>query len=53
VLTLLGALIDAWATFLATEAKPATDFAARTSVVVLLVASVGAIWKFYEDFKLD
>lgn len=53
MLTLFGALIEAWAGFLATQADPATAFAARTAAIVVLVAFVGALWKFYEDFKLD
>ena len=53
VLTLVAAIIDAWAGFLATRADPSTEFAAKASTLVLLLALVGASWKFYEDFKLD
>lgn len=53
MLTLFGAVIEAWAGFLATQVDPATAFAARTAAIVVLVAFVGALWTFYEDFKLD
>lgn len=52
-LTLVGALIEAWAGFLATQADPATAFAAKTAAIVVLIAFGGALWKFYEDFKLQ